>query len=437
MRRYDFVVLGSGTTGLEIASRAAAQGHSVAVFESHKLGGRTFLEEEVPFRALREVARMASAAACGATRAAVRDTDWWEMGRRHVAQVVAHEASLRQGSVLRAQGIDVIEASAHFISENQIEAGGRSFMFHRAVIATGTEAVVPNIPGLAGCSWLLPSSLLAKTDLPEHLLVLGDGSAALELAQLFARFGSRVTVVTRAANILSDWDPEIRTRLRGHLRRDGIEFSENSPPFRVTHYAEGVAISMATGSLMQATHLVVAEGRASRLDALDLRAGGIDKDEKGIRLDGQGRSVTNRRVFAAGSTPGTWSEQALLALRHPLLPTRWFETIPQGSFQQLKRQSVRVDPELVRLELNFSSSDASGGKQLRLEGLPLDAVPSRGSFLAKLSGDQQGLLQSLILLREGAIQDGDLVQSLATAKHRPTISEVSALLQLRAPLQTT
>jgi pyruvate/2-oxoglutarate dehydrogenase complex dihydrolipoamide dehydrogenase (E3) component len=301
MPDFDLVVIGAGAAGLSTAAISAALGLRVALVERGAMGGDCLNYGCVPSKAL-----LAAAAAAAAVRDAGRfgvlttqpEIDWAGV-RAHVRGAIAHIAPTDSEARFRGMGVEVIRSSACFIAPDRIAAAGRRISFRRCVIAAGSAAVVPDIPGLTTVPWLTNETLFDLEEAPEHLLILGGGPIGLEMAQAHARLGCRVTVI-EAGRIAGREDPELTEGLRRVLVREGVELREGAKLARVERAEGGPAAVLEDGTTIHGSHLLLAVGRAPRLRGLDLQAGGVQATPRGIATDAGLRSVSNRRVWAVG-----------------------------------------------------------------------------------------------------------------------------------------
>src|SRR4051812_25953128 len=207
---YDLVVLGGGSGGLNVASAAARVGARVALIEKYHLGGECTYSACVPSKALIEAARLAhrirTAGRLG-LRAGGPEVDFAAVMDR-VRAVVRDFAGSDSGESLKAKGIDVYRGSPAFEAYDTVLVDGNTRVNgQRFVIATGSRAAVPAVAGLAESGYLDNVSVWELDERPESLVVIGAGPTGIELAQAFARLGSKVTVLAASPHILPREDP--------------------------------------------------------------------------------------------------------------------------------------------------------------------------------------------------------------------------------------
>ncbi|WP_137180107.1 NAD(P)/FAD-dependent oxidoreductase [Roseomonas sp. AR75] len=301
MPDFDLVVIGAGAAGLSVTALSAALGLKVALVERAEMGGDCLNHGCVPSKALLAAAHAAAAvreAHRFGVRVAAPEVDWAAV-RAHVQGAIARIAPTDSEARFRGMGVEVIRASAHFTAPDEIQAGGRRLTFRRCVIAAGSSAIVPDIPGLGPVPWLTNETIFTLEEKPEHLLILGGGPIGLEMAQAHARLGCRVTVI-EAGRIAGRDDPELAEGLRRVLLREGVDLREGARLARVEHAGPGLAALLEDGTRIEGSHLLLAVGRAPRLKGLDLPAANVQATPRGIATDAGLRSVSNRRVWAVG-----------------------------------------------------------------------------------------------------------------------------------------
>ena len=363
MADFDLAVIGAGAAGLSVASVAARLGLSVALIERGRMGGDCLNYGCIPSKALLAAAHTAQSAR-RAGRYGVRlpepEIDWPAV-RAHVHGAIAAIAPTDSEGRYRGLGVTVLRDTARFAAPDALMVGDRRLTARRIVIAAGSRAAVPDIPGLADVPFLTNETLFAIAEKPAHLLILGGGPIGLEMAQAHAGLGCRVTVV-EAAGIAAKEDSDLVAPLRAILADQGVSIIEHA---EIVAVEVGPALVLRDGRRIVGSHLLVAAGRRPSLADLALDAGGVRATDRGIATDRGLRSPTNRRVYAVGDIADpegvgprafthVGSYHAGIVIRRALfrLPARIdYATLPRVTY---------TDPELAQVGLTEAEARRQG-----------------------------------------------------------------------------
>ncbi len=304
--RYDLVVIGAGTAGLVSAAGAAGVGASVALIEKDLMGGDCLNVGCVPSKALIRAARAHAEARGSGDFGVVCDGPLhsnfpavMERMRRLRAGISHHDSARR----FRDLGIDVFIGKGTFNDDLSVSVGAHRLRFAKAVIATGARAVELPIPGIREAGYVTNETVFSLTTLPQRLAVIGAGPIGCELAQAFARFGSKVTLLEQGKQLLPREDREAAAVVEQALRRDGVQINASCKIKGVSREGAEKMIALEgpdeSGSL-RVDEILIGVGRAPNVDGLNLQAVGVQFDRRtGVKVDDHLRT-TNRRIFAAG-----------------------------------------------------------------------------------------------------------------------------------------
>ena len=313
MARYDLVVIGGGAAGLVSAMGAAGLGARTALVEERLLGGDCLNFGCVPSKTL------LAAAARGENLA---------QARHRIEQARLKLAPADSARRLAEAGVHVFFGRASFADRRSIEVSGQRLRFRRAVIATGTSPALPDIPGLAETEPLNNETVFDLEHLPQSLAVLGGGPVGCELAQAFARMGSRVTLLEAATGLLPREDEDAAALVAKALTRDGVDCRTASTLVAVTNGSGLHRLELASGQAVEVDRILVATGRAVGLEKLGLERAGVAWGRSGVVVNDR-MATTNARVFACGdvsSTPYRLTQaadaEARLVLRNALFRGR-------------------------------------------------------------------------------------------------------------------
>jgi pyruvate/2-oxoglutarate dehydrogenase complex dihydrolipoamide dehydrogenase (E3) component len=363
---FDLAVIGAGSGGLTAAAAAARLGQSVVLFERGEMGGDCLNTGCVPSKALLAAAKAAQAARGNAAMgigAAEPDINFAGV-MDHVASVIAAIAPHDSAERFEGLGVTVVRAAARFAGRNSLEAAGKAYRARRIVIATGSRAAVPPIPGLSDCPYFTNETLFANRTLPRHLLVIGGGPIGLEMAQAHRRLGSEVTVIEAATPLAKD-DPELAAVVLDALRREGVVIRSGEGVVKAEKTAGGVVLELSGGDRITGSHLLVAAGRIANTEGLNLEAAGITANRQGIRVDKRLRT-SNRLVYAVGDVAGgpqfthTAGQQAGLVIRHALF------RLPISYDAAFTPWVTYTDPELAHAGLSEAEARRRYGSSVRV-----------------------------------------------------------------------
>jgi pyruvate/2-oxoglutarate dehydrogenase complex dihydrolipoamide dehydrogenase (E3) component len=305
----DIVVIGMGPGGEDAAGKLAQAGLHVTGVEAKLVGGECPYWGCVPSKMMiragnllaeaRRIPGMAGASTVNPSWAPVarriRDeaTDSWD------DKVAVDRFTGKGGHFVRGRG----QITGRGVVTVDTPWGPQVFRARRGIIvSTGTEPAIPPVPGLASTPYWTNREAMQTEEIPESLVVLGAGAVGAELAQVFARFGARVTVVEALDRLLPAEEPEAGDLLATVFTREGITVRTGAPAKRVSHDGQRFAVSLAGGDMLTAQRLLVAAGRRADLAALGLGAYGIGKTTSAIATDERMRAADG--LWAIGDITG-------------------------------------------------------------------------------------------------------------------------------------
>lgn len=320
--RFDLVILGSGSTAFAAALRAAELGKTAVMAESRTLGGTCVNRGCLPSKNLIEAAALywqAQHPRYPGLTPAIMGLDFGRLvGQKD--ELVRDYRDRKYAAIVReSDKITVYSGHAAFVSDHAVAVDGRVLEGQQVLIATGARPAVPPIEGLDRVPYLT-SDLLSEGetqelfDLPRSLVIVGGGYVALELGQMFARLGSRVTILERSARVLSGHEPEVSQAIADILRGEGVDVVMTAEPLRAEPAPEGAVVVARVGDVerrFSAERLLVATGRAPNTDAVGLDRAGVEIDDLGfVRVDEHLRTNVPH-IWAAGDVIGHYAGSQL------------------------------------------------------------------------------------------------------------------------------
>jgi mercuric reductase len=303
--RYDLAVVGSGGGAFAAAIAAAERGARVVMIERGTLGGTCVNVGCVPSKAQLRAGELFWQAGHQPfrgirTRATVVDLPLL-VGEKD--ELVARLRTEKYADLIAAYGWELIQGEAVFADHRTLRVGGRSIRPDGVVVATGARPAVPPIPGLERVEYLTSTSLLDRTALPEHLIVVGAGYVGLELGQLFRHLGGRVTLTQRGERLFRHFDPEVGDVVRDVLVEEGIDVLPGVAYVRAEEHGDRKLLTVRVAGAertIEGDALLVATGRAPNTEALDLPVAGVRTGARGEIVVDEHLRTSNPRVFAAG-----------------------------------------------------------------------------------------------------------------------------------------
>ena len=295
-RTFDSIIIGSGQAGPFLAARLAAAGRSVALVERKFLGGTCVNTGCTPTKAM-----VASAKVAHQTREAAQFGVHIE-GHLHVsltevksrADKIVRNSRESLRKMLANAGCAVIHGHARFISAHEVQVGEETVRGEEIFINVGLRAAIPKLPGLQDVSYWTNSSLLQRTELPSHLIVVGGGAVGVEFAQMFRRFGSDVTLVEMKRRLVHREDMAGSELVAELLQQEGVQLRLSAECVSFSKNPDGVCVHLGCkegATEVRGSHVLLAMGRTPNTDDLGLEAAGVKIDSAGyIPVDEQLRT---------------------------------------------------------------------------------------------------------------------------------------------------
>ncbi|MEP0338757.1 MAG: FAD-dependent oxidoreductase [Alphaproteobacteria bacterium] len=439
----DICIIGAGSGGLSVAAGASQMGARVVLIEKGEMGGDCLNYGCVPSKALLAAGHAAQAVR-DAGRFGVRATLDGVDGKAvygHVEGVIDAIRPMDSQERFEGLGVTVIREHGRFTGPDRVQAGDTEIRAKRFVVATGSSAAVPPIPGLDGVDFLTNESVFDRDSLPDHLIVIGGGPIGVEMAQAHAQLGCKVTLL-EMFSIMANDDGDLVDVVRRALVAGGIDIREGIKIAGVEKTDTGVAVTIDDGGESQrieGSHLLVAAGRRANVAGLDLEKAGIDHTPKGITVDARLRS-TNKKVFAIGDVAGGLQfthvagyhagvviKNALFRIPakadHSVVPWVTY-TAPELAQVGLTEQKARdAGIEFNVLRWPFHDNDRAQAER-ETEGLVKAIVTPKGKILGcGIAGHQAGEhIQLWVLALAKGMKVGDLATIILPY---PTLGEVS------------
>ena len=424
---YDAIVIGSGQAGTPLSTALAGAGMRTVLVERKHVGGTCVNEGCTPTKTMVASGRVAylarRAADYGVHTGPIRiDLAKVRERKRNIVD------SFRNGSQARIQktaNLELVFGEARFSSPKTLmvrsqDGAQRSISARYIFINAGTRASQPTLSGLSNVPFLNNASLMELDVVPDHLLILGGGYIGLEFGQLFRRFGSRVTIVQSAGQLLTREDPDIAEEVTKILRQDGIEILLNARATHVEKSGEGIRLEVHSGgssTTLAGSHLLVAIGRAPNSDNLNLAAGGVTTDDHGFIVVNERLETSAEGIYALGDIKGGPAFTHISYDDFRIIRANLIDKKAASTKGRQVPYTVFIDPQLGRVGLSEGEARAQGLK-IRVARMPMTHVAralevdeTRGFMKAIVDANTSQILGAAVL----GIEGGEIMSALEIA----------------------
>ena len=416
--RYDAIIIGAGQAGVPLARALGPAGWKTALIEREHVGGTCINEGCTPTKTMTASARVAYLARRAADYGIVTGPVTVDMAavRRRKRDIVAGWRDSNQNWLEKTANVDLLLGEGRFTGPREVEVrlndgGMRRLVADHVFINAGARPDCPPIKGLADVPTLNSTTIMELGEAPEHLIVLGGGYIALEFGQMFRRFGSRVTLVQRSAQLLSREDDDVAEAVAQILREDRVEVLLNTATLRAGQ-ADGGRVTLTVRTpegerTLTGSHLLVATGRAPNTGNLNLGAAGVEMDAHGyIKVNGR-LETTAPGVYALGDCKGGPAFTHISYDDFRIIRANLLEGGNATTEGRLVPYTVFIDPQLGRVGLSERDA-AEQGRRYRVARLPMDHVARalevdepRGFMKAVVDADTGLILGCAILGIDG------------------------------------
>ncbi|MCU7835043.1 MAG: FAD-dependent oxidoreductase [gamma proteobacterium symbiont of Taylorina sp.] len=362
---HNIIVIGAGSGGLVSAYIAAAVKAKVTLIEKHKMGGDCLNTGCVPSKALIKSAKLlhqmkhAEKLGIKSAQAEFDFADVMDRVQQVIKEIEPHDSIDRYSQL----GVNVIQGEAKIISPYTVEVNGQILTTKNIIIATGARPFVPHMPGLENIDYLTSDNLWQCRELPERLLILGAGPIGCELAQAFARLGSKVTQVQRGERIMPREDPEFSALVMASFQRDSIQF-------KLKHAAKEIIIENNRKYLLCETEgepvriefdqLLIALGRSANISDFGLEQLNIPLRKNNTIETNEFLQTNYPNIYAVGDVTGPYQ------FTHTAAHQAWYASVNSlfGSFKKFRVDysvipwATFTDPEIARVGLNEQEAQA-------------------------------------------------------------------------------
>lgn len=427
MKHYDAIVIGAGQAGTPLCRKLAESGLKTALIEKRWVGGTCVNDGCSPTKAMVASAKAAWSARHNETLGVhvggiTVDFDEILDRKNSIVHMMRGNSEKR---ILNTAGLDLIYGTTRFSGRKEIkvslkDGGTETLTADKFFLNTGLQPAIPDIEGIHSIPYLTSTTIMELSEIPEHLLILGSGYIALEFGQMFARFGSKVTLIERGKRILKKEDADIAEEITRLLTQEDIEiitstqavgFSQNGHIITATLETEGIK------SQRSCTHVLVAAGRKPQLDEFGLETAGIAVDEKGyIKVNTQ-LETSAEGIYALGDIKGGPAFTHVSYDDYRLIIQHVVKEKQINITDRLVPYCIFIDPQLGRVGMTE--------QEAREKGLDIKVAVLKNDSVARSieTGDERGMMKAIVDAKTGKIlgasvlaeQGGEIVSILQMA----------------------
>ena len=457
-RRFDAIVVGAGQAGPSLAGRLTAAGQTVAMVERKLIGGTCVNTGCIPTKTLvasAEAAHLARRGADYGVATGAVSVDMAKVKARKDAIMLSDRKGVEDW-LDGMKGCTVIRGHARFEDPHTLRVGDEALHAERIFLNVGARALVPDIPGVNDVEFLTNVSILELDTLPEHLVIVGGSYIGLEFAQMYRRFGARVTVVERGPRLASREDEDVSDTIKTILQNEGIDVIVDAADIRVTKRDDGIEgfdlTPRAGAAPIAGSHLLLAVGRRPNTDDLGLEHAGVDTNARGyITVDDQLKTSVDH-IWAMGDCNGKGAFTHTSYNDFEIVAGNLLDDDPRRVSDRIMAYALYIAPPLGRAGMTVEQVRASGRpalfgqRPMTKVGRAVEKGETQGFMKVVVDAETQQILGAAILGVGGdeaihCILDVMSAKAPYTTLSRtmhihPTVCElIPTMLQEMSPLQ--
>lgn len=394
-RRFDAIIIGAGQAGPSLAGRLTEAGMQVALIERKYTGGTCVNTGCMPTKTLIASARAVHMARRGADFGVLAGDVGFDMtvAAARARQVVENARAGNDDWLASMDGLTFLRGHARLSGPTTVAVGEDILEAPKIFLNVGGRARVPSMPGISEVPYLDNTDMVALDQVPGHLIIVGGGYVGLEFAQMFRRFGARVTIVERAARLAVHEDEDISAAIAGIFEDEGVIVRTGADCIGLERDGEGVAVTVDCREgdrVVRGTHVLIAAGRQPNTDDLGLSAAGIEVDDRGyIRVDDQLRTNVDG-IWALGECNGRGAFTHTAYNDFEIVAANLLGDEPRSLHMREQGYAVYIDPPLGRAGMTEAEAVAKGHDIL------VSARPMARVGRAVEKGETAGLMKLVV-----------------------------------------
>jgi len=364
--KFDAVIVGTGQSGPALAARLTKKGLKAAIIERKLFGGTCVNVGCIPTKTLVASARTAYVARRSAEFGVVIDGPIKVDMKNVKARKDAVVRQSNEGVTSWLKDMDkltVYEGHGRLDSANSVSVNGELLEADRIILNVGARATVPDMPGLDQVDYLTNSSMMEVDFLPEHLVIIGGSYIGLEFAQMYRRFGSRVTVVEMADRLITREDEDVSLAIREILEGEGVEVRLKAQCISVEKRGDGVSVGVSCESgapEVIGSHVLMAVGRRPNTDDLGLEKAGLETDALGFIVVDEHLRTNVPGIWAIGDVNGRGAFTHTSYNDYEIVAANLFDNDPRKVTDRIVCYGLFIDPPLGRVGMTEQQARQSG-----------------------------------------------------------------------------
>ena len=368
--KFDAIIIGTGQAGPSLAARMTREGMKTAIIERKLFGGTCVNVGCIPTKALVASARAAHMARRGAVfGVAIEGPITVDMKKVKARK----DGIVRQSNegvtnwLKNMENLTVYQGHGRFESANTVRVNGDLLEAGQIILNVGGRAFVPDMPGINDVDYLTNSSIMEVDFLPEHLIIIGGSYIGLEFAQMYRRFGSKVTVVEMAPRLIGREDEEVSTEIKSILETAGIDVRLNAACIGLEKRGDQVAVTASCEPGPEAivgSHVLLAVGRKPNTDDLGLDKAGLETDSRGNVVVDDQLQTNVPGIWAIGDVNGRGAFTHTSYNDYEILAANMFDGDPRRVSDRILAYGLFIDPPLGRVGMTEREVRQSGRKAL-------------------------------------------------------------------------
>jgi pyruvate/2-oxoglutarate dehydrogenase complex dihydrolipoamide dehydrogenase (E3) component len=432
MKRFDAIIIGAGQAGPSLAGRLTSAGMSLALVERKLFGGTCVNTGCIPSKTLIATARVAHIARHSADFGVILDKNVRVDMKRAKARMDAVVRESRTGVeswVAGMKGCTVIRGHARFESPTVVRVGDELLTSKQIFLDVGARPRIPKFPGVGEVPYLTSSSLLALDTLPDHLVIVGGSYVGLEFAQMYRRFGARVTVIEKMSRLVSHEDEDVSFAIAEILEGEGIDLRLDADCIAFEPVPQGVRIRVDChrgDQVVLGSHALLAVGREPNTSDLGLEHARVKTDERGYIIVDETLHSSAPGIWAMGECNGHGAFTHTAYNDYEIVAANLLDHESRKLSDRLLAYALYIDPPLGRV----GETEAS----LRKEGRRYLVGKRRMSHVGRASerGETQGFMKILVDAASHAI----LGAAILGIEGDEVIQAISSFMYTRSPYAT-